>query len=205
MTRPKNKSFINIETILILSIAICIIFLNSYTTTKIAQLEQAGTEAMFIKEGLEFPESQELESEIIKYRPDGCKMIEMYNDEFELMFAIQFDQGYHEHDTDITQYSEMIEILSSNKEGQTSINHDDYEEEVYFQWVTNDVGEDRLVIVYSTKDNVENIWVFSLVCYLVLILVFALLIRLHLKEYNAKINHYKQISSNAIDEVNRKH
>jgi len=203
--KNKNKvSIINIETLIIFLIAICILFLNTFTTTKLAELNQAGTEAMFIKAGLDYEESEELGEEIVKYRPDSCKLIEMYDESFELLFSLQFDEAHPILDYNINDYPELIDLLNSKQEGQTFITIGDYEEEVYFQWVANSRDEQRLVIVYSTKRIVDNLWVFSFVCYLVLILVFILLIRLHTNNYKEKVSQYKKATASFRDEINRK-
>lgn len=204
MKNKKSNSILNIETIIIIAIAACIIFLNGFTVNKLAELDRAGTEAMFIKDGLEYSESEQLGKEIVKYRPDSCKMIEMYDDSFELLFSLQFDETNPIHDNNINNHPELLELLRNNKEGQTSISIGDYDEEVYFQWVINDRDEQRLVIVYSTKQVVDGIWVFSFVCYLVLILVFFLLIRLHYKDYKEKVRQYAKTSGNFRYEVNSK-
>ena len=204
MNTKKKKPIIGIDVLIIVVIAACIIFLNSFTTSKLNELEQAGTEAMFIKEGLDYKESEQLGEEIIKYRPDSCKMIEMYDESFELLFALQFDKTHPIYNYNINNYPELIDLLNKNQEGQTAITIDGYNEDVYFQWVTNSRDEKRLVMVYSTKHIVEDIWVFSFVCYLLLILVFILLIRTHHINYKDKINQYKKVSSNFRDAVNRK-
>lgn len=205
MNNKKKRSIINVETLIILAIAGCIIFLNSFTTSKLFELENAATEAMFIKDGLEYVDSNALGEEIIKYHPDSCKMIEIYDESFKLLFSLQFDETTHTiHNNDIKNHPELVSLLQGNHEGQTAITIDEYNEDVYFQWVTNNRNEKRLVIVYSTKPVVEGIWVFSFVCYLILILIFLLLIRIHTRHYNDKIEQYHKTSINFRDEINRK-
>lgn len=203
MKREKCNSIINIETIIIIAIAACVLFLNVFTINKLSELDQAGTEAMFIKDGLEYPESEDLREEIIKYRPQSCKMIEMYDEKFELLFSLQFDETHPIHTENINDYPDLLELLKTTEEGQTTVKFEKSKEEVYFKWVTNNRNEERLVIVYSTKHIVENVWIFSFVCYLVLILVFVLLIRLHTQHYNDKINQYMRSSNNFRDEISR--
>ena len=190
----KKRSIFNVDTLIIIAIACCIVFLNTFTTNKLFELERAASEAMFIKDGLEYMESEQLGEEIIKYHPNYCKMIEIYDDKLSLLFSLQFDESYIIRDNNINDYSKLVELLNSNEEGQTSININGYDQDVYFQWVVNNKDEKRLVMVYSTKPTVEGIWVFSFVCYLILVLVFVLLIRIHTKNYNEKIKEYKKIS-----------
>ena len=200
----KKRSIIKIETLIIIAITGCIIFLNNFTTSKLSELENAAMEAMFIKDGLEYNDSEQLAEEIIKYHPDSCKMIEIYDETFNMIFSLQFDEAHKIHNNDINNHPELVKLLTDNHEGQTEITIDKYNEDIYFQWVTNNRDEKRLVIVYSTKPVVEGIWVFSFVCYLILVLMFALLIILHTKNYNEKINQYHKTSIDFRNEVGTK-
>lgn len=200
----KSRSIFNIETIIILLIAGCMLFLDAFTTNKLNELENAGTEALFIRQDLPYDDDNELAEEILKYRPDTCKMIEMYSDDFELLFSVQFrnteDEDYMKND--IHNYPELIDLLKNSEEGETTIEINEYEEVIYFQWVTNDRDEDRLMIVYSSKPIVGNIWTFKLVCYLVMMLVFALLIVMYTKNYRDKIREYRNTSRYVRTKVN---
>jgi hypothetical protein len=204
MNKQKKLSSINIEILIVVIIAICVLFLHAFTSAKLNELDRAGSEAMFIKDGLEYTDSEQLGEEIIKYRPDSCKMIEMYDETFELLFSLQFDEKYPMHDNNIAEHPELLEYLQKSEEGQTSINIQGYEEDVYFQWVLNNRNEKRLVIVYSTKPVVDDLWIFSFVCYTIIILVFILLIVIHTKNYRDKICQYENITNNFRDEINRK-
>lgn len=204
MKPQQKRSIINIETIIIVAIAACVVFLNTFANNKFNDLQRVGNEAMFIMEDLEYSESDKFREEILKYRPDSCKMIEMYNSEFELLFSLQFNNAHSIHDDNMIAHPELINVLTSEQAGQTTIETDNYKEHIYFQWVTNDHDENRLVIVYSYLEEVQYIWIFQLVCYLILVLVFVLLIRLHLKEYQNAVNNYERVSKNFRDEVNRK-
>lgn len=90
MMSNKKRSIINIETLIILLIAGCMLFLNVFTSNKLIELEDAGTEALFIRQDLPYSDEEELAEEILQYHPDSCKMIEMYSENFELLFSIQF-------------------------------------------------------------------------------------------------------------------
>ena len=204
MSRTKKEPILSIDTIIVILIAICVMFLNSFTNNLLSELDRVGNEAMFIKDELNYKQSEELGEEIVKYRPDSCKMIEIYNESFELIFSLQFDENHVIKNNNILSHPDLVNLFQNNAEGQTSVTIGEYDEDVYFQWIANTNGEKRLVIVYSTIENVKNIWVFSFVCYLVLILVFILLIRVHNRHYNAKIIQYKNISDNFRYEVNNR-
>ena len=85
------------------------------------------------------------------------------------------------------------------KEGQTEITVDDMEQEVYFKWVTNNSGETRLLMVYSAIKIVKGIWLFSFICWMVMILIFVLLIRLHSRSYQDRIDEYRKMTFNLRD------
>lgn len=204
MDRKKLVSIFNIETIIILIITACVLFLNTFAANKMYELERVGTEAMFVADGLNYSNSEQLGNEIVKYRPDSYKMIEIYNESFELLFSLQFDENRKIYNNNIYDHEELLYLLNNTDKGQTLITVGDYKEQVYFEWMTNNKNEKRLVIVYSTKEIVNNIWMFSFICYIILILIFILLIRLHTKNYNDKIYQYKMVSYNFRDEVNRK-
>lgn len=198
MNKSNKKHLITIETIIIIAIAGCMLFLNFFTSNKLEQLERAGDEALFIRQDLPYSEDKELSEEILQYRPDSFKMIEMYSEDFELLLSISF-RDENTPDNDINNYPELINLLKSNQYGETVISIDGYEEAVHFQWVTNNRNEKRLMIIYSSKPEVANIWVFNLVCYIVIVLVFLLLIRMHIRRYHEKINEYKSKTDSIRD------
>lgn len=204
MVNKNNKGpVLSLDTFLVIVIALCIIFLNTFTTSKLSEMDRVNTESLFIKDDLNFVESDELREEFVKYRPGANKMIEVYNASFDLIFSLKFDDMYSLNNN-IRDFPELVDLFSESKEGQTTISIGKYRQDVYFQWLENTNGEMRLVIVYNTREVVNNIWLFSFMCYIVLILVFILLIRVHNRSYASKIKHYKQVSDNVRYEVNRK-
>ena len=198
-TNKKKRliSFFNIETIIIIAIAACMLFLNTFTVKKLNELEVARNNAVFLLDEIEFPDQEEFTEEMKSYLNDSYKMIELYDENFELLFQIQFVDNYKTKG-DLINQKDLVSILKNNKEGQTTINIGDSEEDVYFKWITNSRGEERLLLVYSTIKNVRGLWVFSFICWLVLILVFILVIRLHSKNYTEKIEQYKSMTNNFL-------
>lgn len=198
-TNKKKRliSFFNIETIIIIAIAACMLFLNTFTVKKLNELEVARNNAVFLLDEIEFPDQEEFTEEMKSYLNDSYKMIELYDENFELLFQIQFVDDYKTKG-DLINQKDLVSILKNNKEGQTIINIGDSEEDVYFKWITNSRGEERLLLVYSTIKNVRGLWVFSFICWLVLILVFILVIRLHSKNYTEKIEQYKSMTNNFL-------
>jgi len=201
MKPTPKRSIFNMETLLIVLIAFCVVFLNGYTTNKIQELESSANGAMFVQEDIIYPESDMLAEEIVKYRPGSCKMIEMYNADLELLFAIQFNDANPIHSDNIIDHPELVKLLTENVEGRTTIETEEYKEEIHFQWIQNDHGDERLVIVYSSVELVRYLWVFQLMCYLILVLVFVLLIRLHLIDYRRTVKRYEVTTKNTQNEL----
>lgn len=192
------NTFFNIETLIILVIAACMIFLNIFTVTKLNELESAEHEAVFLMDNVDFNDKEEFTEEIQNYLTGSYKMIELYDQDLELIFQIQFSDKYIEID-DIKQHTDLVNIIKNNKEGQTEITVDDMEQEVYFKWVTNNSGETRLLMVYSAIKIVKGIWLFSFTCWMVMILIFVLLIRLHSRSYQDRIDEYRKMAFNLRD------
>lgn len=201
MKPTPKRSIFNIETLLIILIAFCVVFLNGYTTNKIQELESSANGAMFVMDEMDYSESDVLAEEISEYRPGSCKMIEMYNENLELIFALQFNEYHPIHDNNIIAHPDLVKLLTEDREGQTTIETDEYKEHIHFQWVSNDHGDERLVIVYSSVNIVKYLWVFQLICYLILILVFVLLIRLHLIDYRRTVKRYEITTKNVEHEL----
>ncbi len=185
---------LNIETLLILLIAGCILFINAFTVRKLNELESAGTSAIFIKDDIKVIEDEKIREEIKEYIPETYKMIELYDENLDILFQAKFNGSDEIIMNDIRKYKNLTELLLSKDEGQTVIDINGKEQSIYFRWVTNTRDEKRLLIVYSTLNKVRGIWLFSFACYITLILVFILLIRLHSKSYHDKINQYHYLT-----------
>ena len=200
MDKNKKKRLINffsVETIIILVIAACMLFLNTFMVKKINEIQLVRNNAVFLVDDLDFPDQEEFTEELKSYLKDSYKMIELYDEKFELLFQIQFNDGYKSKG-DLINQKELMLIIKNNKEGQTTITIDNDEEDVYFKWITNSRGEERLLMVYSAIQEVKNLWVFSFVCWFVMILIFVLVIRLHSKSYTDRINQYKSMTNNFL-------
>ncbi|MCM1215400.1 MAG: hypothetical protein NC548_12880 [Lachnospiraceae bacterium] len=192
MTQPKSKWF-TIETIIVLAIAGCMIFLINFANAKMEEITISNKEALLMNHDPDDPIHTELAEEIVKFRPDACKLIEVYSEELEPMFSVQFYDNNDGH-TDINDFPDLISLLRSNVEGHTEITIDGIDENVYFRWSETSKGEHYLVIVYMSQPIVSNLWVFPLVCYLILLMVFILLIRIRFIQHNERIKYYDNIS-----------
>lgn len=203
--KTKNTSNHNrlLDTLIIIAIACCVIFINIFTTNKFSDLEKSAHDSVFIIDKLPISEDDEFAEEIREFLPDTYKMIELYDENMNLMFQIQFDEGNHYQPSDIREYQEIITRIKNTQEGQARIELDGSEQDFFYKWVVNNKGETRLLIVYSNVEEVENLWVFSFVCYIVIILVFLLLIRLHIRHYKDQSAHYKTISDDVLSRIKR--
>lgn len=202
--QSKHKFGIGIETILILMIAVCILFINSYTVRKLNELENNLTTSVFIKQDLKLTNDEVIAEEIKNYIPDSCKMVELYDEQLNMLFQAHFNDPADGYVTnDIRDYPKLSNLFFTKEEGQAMADINGTEESIYFKWLTNTRGERRLLIIYSAIKKVEGIWVFSLACYITLILVFILLIKVNNDRYNDKIKQYHDlIKSSKNDLIN---
>lgn len=195
--KPTNKKTIfTLESFIILLIASGMIFLINFANSKLNEIFISEQEALLINNVPSNPIHKQLGEEIQYFRPEACKMIEVFSSEFIPEFTVQFDTTSQIPENSIKDYPDLLELFKANSEGHTSITIDDKEEDVYFKWVTTSTNEYYLVIIYMSRHKVENLWVFNFVCYLILILVFILLIRLHIIRHNDHIQYYRSLSDN---------
>ena len=196
----KIKLTFPIEAAIIILIGIGMIFLNQYTESLFDKLYQAGQSAVFIKDDIVFDNEQEFAEQLTEYLPSTYKMIELYDDNLDLLFQIQFNDDIKETE-DIHSHPNFMKFLSAHEEGQTNIDMDGTTQNAYFKWIYNTRGEHRLLIVYSSIENVQGIWVFHLISYLIIALVFILLLSLRIRAHNDKIRAYKTMISDELNEL----
>lgn len=195
MNNKKNSSF-KIETLIIILIAGCMIFLVDFTNNKINEFSRLEEEIMLVNHDPSNPIHEQLAQEIIEYRPDTYKMIEIYTEDFDIMMTLQFiETGLK--NINLDEYPDLIELFNEHEEGHTQLSFSDNEvkEDIYFKWVKASDNNKYLMIVYSSRHPVQNIWIFNFVCYIVLLLIFILLLRMHLKNYKDKVQQYEQLSN----------
>lgn len=195
MKNKKNSSF-KIETLIIILIAGCMIFLVDFTNNKINEFSRLEEEIMLVNHDPSNPIHEQLAQEIIEYRPDTYKMIEIYTEDFDIMMTLQFiETGLK--NINLDEYPDLIELFNENEEGHTQLSFSDNEikEDIYFKWVKASDNNKYLMIVYSSRHPVQNIWIFNFVCYIVLLLIFILLLQMHLKNYKDKVQQYEQLSN----------
>lgn len=185
------------EVVIVIAIAVLMIFLINFSNLKLDEVLNAEQEALLMAHDPDNPIHSDLAREIIKFRPNACKMIEVYSKDLVPLFKVQFVQDEHNNDDNITSYPGLTELLTSNQEGHTSIQLDGKDEDVYFRWAEDSTGDNYLVIIYMSRPVVKNFWVFSFISYMVLILVFILLMMLIFSKNQSNIRLYESLSREA--------
>lgn len=201
VTRRKGLIF---EIAIVTLIALCVIFMNFFTLTKIRELEDIANDTIFIKDDLPFIESEDLGEELKEYLPIAYKMVEIYDPNYQLLFQLNMNSEPKLDNVNILEYPNIQQMIKSSMEGQSRVLIGDSEENVYFKWIKNSEGDERLIIIYSPINKVKGLWVFSLTSYLILILVFILIIRVHTNSYNEKIKEYTESTINISNSMRKK-
>ena len=195
LLKQVNGKFKYFETLIMIIIAGCMIFLNIFTSKKLSALEHSKKDAMFVMDEIVFNNDEDFTKEIVEYLPEPYKLIEVYNDKLELQFHVEFNDHHDAKKDSLNNYPNLIEILKSHEEGQTTTKIGDSEQDIYFKWLTNSDGGKHLLMVYSSAEEVKGLWLFTLVCYLVIILVFLLIISSKIRAYHEKVNDYNNLTN----------
>lgn len=198
----KKRSNIRLETIIIFLIAICMIFLIDFTHDKLNDFAKVEQEALLINHDPSNPVHNQLAQEIIKYRPGVYKMIEIYKPNMEIMMTLQFENNAKYH-TNLNEYPELTELFLKNKEGHTQLTIDNELEDIYFKWIDDASMDKYLILIYTSRHQVQDLYIFDFVCYMVLLLIFFLLIRIHISGYGDKIKQYKDKSDDIRNRLMR--
>lgn len=185
-----------IEILIMIIISICIIFLIGFVNDKFEEYEGVEEAMLFIRETPEYNVDETiLSQEMMNFRPNGCKLIELYTEDFQPVFRVAFtnDESLSNFD-ELYEYPKLTSIFESEEYGHTSFEIGDQKEDIIFEWTESTDGNRYLLIVYMVRPIVENIWVFSLICYIILILGFTLILRMILKKNSLYIQQYRLIS-----------
>ena len=192
-SRSNNYKF---EIGIIVLIAICICYLMYFTRSKMNEIIISNEEQLLmVHSETNMDLHNEFAEKIISFRPGSYKMIEMYSEDLEQIFRIQFKEDDEYIGKDIRNESGLIDLLKEHEEGHTCIKINDMEEDIYFRWITDNQNNKCLVMIYMSKHQVKNIWVFTFVCCIILILIFILLIKIKLKQYEESVRIHRSLSS----------
>ena len=202
-SKKKNKYF-TFETCIIYMIAICVIAMINLSNYKINEIFASQQESLLSRDISTNDIHDELENAIIEFRPDLCKMIEIYSLDFDQLLKMEFNPDQEkDNNNDIQDYPKLMNLLSNNTEGHTTIRTENEEEDVYFRQIELSNGQKCIMIIYMTRPIVEHLWIISFLGYIILILVFILLIySYHQRQFEA-IKYYKSLSKNVQDKMIR--
>lgn len=202
MKRPNKKhnnyqSF-TIELLITITIALCMIFLVNFANNKLDEIVSSDKEALLMNVNESDEMHQKLAEQIIQFRPDACKMIEVFSEDYQLLFKVQFKAESESSDL-LIDHKDLISLFESESEGHTTIDIGDSTEDVYFRWELMETGQKCLVIIYMSKPVVKNIWIFSAVSYTVIILVFILLVRILYIRHEERVEIYRLMEKYSQD------
>lgn len=191
------------DTIIIILIGVCIVGMIQASNYKIDEIFNSHRESLLVRDNVEDNISDELAAQLLEFRPDSCKMIEMYSKDLDLVLRMQFIDD-HIHDDNIKNYPELVEILQTHTEGHTTIRTEDDETDIYFRWEhTVQTETPVLTMVYMSRPIVKNLWVISFLGYLILIMVGILLLRNRLVQSHADIKRYQELSREVQEKLIR--
>ena len=193
--RKKNDNSMRVEIIIMIIIAICIVFLISFTNSKFEEFDQREEAMVLMHPNQEANIDEDLAKNILAFRPDACKLIELYDENFQSVFKVTFtDDSNDSKYSDLTEYPELMNLFIASPQGHTSFEIDDNTEDIVYEWTESSDGNQYLLIVYMSRPIVRNTWIFSFVCYLILILVFTLIARMMFRQNRVRIKHYESLS-----------
>ena len=192
----RKKNDIKIEISLVILIALCMLMLINVSNTKINEV-LAGNNSILLRENPDKQIEKLLAKEMSTYQIEACTLMEIYDGNFELIGRVPFVDGHdHSHiQGGIKNHERLKAIFKKYPEGHTRIEIGDKEQDIYFRWTTkNSTGEDRFVLFYVARPVVKNLWVIPFLCYLILILIFTLVVRLRMSCQRDRINYYHNSS-----------
>lgn len=185
----------NIEIPIIILIAGLIIVLMNFTNRKLDEIAMSDAEVLFIDTTIQTDDTLygELSKAIQEFRPESCKLVEIYDEDLNLLIKIEFLTNEGKSDQVLSEYPQLVEILTNNESGSTSIETDDVVEYVYFKWAYTESGERILFMVYTAKAQVHSIWVIDALCYAILILVGILMVVVSIRNNHERIRYYNDM------------
>ncbi len=193
----KKKMYkVNLEIPIIIIIAGLMLVLIRFFDKKLDELIVSDAEVLFMDIDHDSTDQMhiDLAERISEFRPDTYKMIEVYDQQLNEIISIRFDENFDIEPNTITNYPDLVSLLMNNTDGHTSKNIGDSTEYIYFKWSYDKENIPYLFIIYTYKPIVKYIWVFHLICYIILFMVCALLLRISLKSHSEKIKYYSELS-----------
>lgn len=193
--KKKRRSGIWIELIIIIGIMICKMFIMNYNETKrmngYLSMYDDGSIVVVHKEEMA-KKFKEMGRPIIEFYPDSCRMIEVFDEDFNITTRMLF--------TDVSQYYHGIDehpdskaIFLSKNEGTINLKTDE-DIGIYFKWVDLPDGERYLLTFCYSRSNLREFSMFNVACYTSIFLTFLLFLMLLIRQYNTTIRHYDALT-----------
>lgn len=197
MKKNSKRSRFNFEIPIVILIAGMLIILINVGNDKLDQINLADIELLFMDIG-DDPTGEmhkDLAEHIQQFRPNVCRMIEVYDETFNMVIRLGFDEEATEESyNSILDHPKFINFLTNNERGHTSIEIDDHIEYVYFRWQETTDGDRLLFMIYTYKPIVRNLWLLDFIAYNILILVCVLFMIISLRRRNESIRRLNELS-----------
>lgn len=203
MKKSRQRLKINFDVVIVIVIALLMIFLINFADIKMREMNDSHIDSILFEDDTKHDISEIFADEIVKFRPESCKMVETYDENFNLLVRVMFNETHNHSVDNIKEYPELVNLLKAHDHGHTRIDRGDATEDVYFTWSVMGNGKKCIVIIYTTSPLVKNLWLFNTVCYIVLILIFILLIKLQLKRESDEIKRYNSLVNQSRDIVHK--
>lgn len=203
MTTNQHKPRFYIDILIMFIIAGCLIYLIIFTNAKFNEIIASDREALLIEHDPNDPVHAQLAEEIIDFRPDACKMIEVYSEEYESIFRVEFNDDNDSPLPALKDHDDLINLFNSHEQGHTEITIDDKDEDVYFRWTLTTEGERCLFIIYMSRPVTKNLWVVTALCIFIMILVGIIMVRFYIHMHEVQMMEYSKLSDAVCDAVLR--
>lgn len=186
----KNTDNVKIEIFLVILIALCMLTLINVSNSKVNEI-LASNNSILLRQNPDTQIEGLLSKEMLMYKTEACTMMETFDSNYNLIGRIEFVDDHHNHHTpDIKKYPALQSLFNQYPEGHARIQIDDCEEDIYFRWTDTDSGRHILAVIYIARPIVKNLWMIPFICYLILILIFILIIRLRMSCQKDRICFY---------------
>lgn len=117
------------------------------------------------------------------------RKIAIYDDEYNLRMVYPRDA---ESKFDIKQYPNLFNSLETSNTGSKIINIDNYNEEIFWDWIISDDGSRQLLVIYGmTFESINEFSFVFIVSYLLIIFILILVVLIYL---NDKYDYFISIS-----------
>lgn len=198
--KKSNFSFLWIEMILAIIIAICVVALLFLNHAKDNEINERYMETLLVPAEQIGINDKELTELITEYHPESTKMIEIYNEDLNMLYRVRFGDTNPNYNHQISNHPELMEYLIKHDTGHTYYTSNGNETDVYFKWCHSETTDTHeLIIIYSSRPEARNYWLHPLICYIILMCAFSIVIISSFKRGRDRLIQY---SRNQLDIFN---